>query len=149
MKATPNEGSTVLQVRAALADDLPTVFDIRKQVFVLEQDVHPDEEYDEFETSAVHLIALWQEQAVGTARFRSTEKGWKIERMAVLARFRKRGVGRALLSEALERLPKDGRVVYLHAQEHALSFYESSGFISKGDRFYEANIPHFLCELRG
>ncbi len=46
MKATPNEGSTVLQVRAALADDLPTVFDIRKQVFVLEQDVHPDEEYD-------------------------------------------------------------------------------------------------------
>ncbi len=69
--------------------------------------------------------------------------------MAVLARFRKRGVGRALLSEALERLPKDGRVIYLHAQEHALSFYESCGFIPKGDRFFEANIPHFLCEFRG
>ena len=149
MKTNPNEAPTALLIRAAEETDLPTIFDIRKQVFVLEQDVHPDEEYDEFETSAVHLIALWQEQAVGTARFRSTEKGWKIERMAVLARFRKRGVGRALLSEALERLPKDGRVIYLHAQEHALSFYESSGFISKGDRFYEANIPHFLCEFRG
>jgi predicted GNAT family N-acyltransferase len=147
MKTNPNEATTALLIRAAEETDLPTIFDIRKQVFVLEQGVDPEEEYDEFETSAVHLIALWNQKAVGTARFRSTEKGWKIERMAVLANFRKLGIGRSMLQEALLLLPKDGRKVYLHAQEHALGFYESTGFSPTGNRFFEANIPHFLCEL--
>jgi len=147
MKANPNAGKTLLQLRLASASELPAVFDIRKQVFVLEQNVDPDEEYDEFEELSTHLIALWDGSAVGTARFRSTEKGWKIERMAVLSSFRNRGIGRKLLTLALEHLPKDGRPIYLHAQEHALGFYQSAGFRQTGHRFYEANIPHFLCIL--
>lgn len=145
MKANPNESTAKLRVRTAEDSDLSAVFDIRKQVFVVEQAVDPREEYDEYESSCTHLIAEWEGQPVGTARFRSTEKGWKIERMAVLVSFRKLGVGRALLHEILVRLPSDGRLIYLHAQEHALGFYESAGFIRTGNRFYEANIPHFLC----
>jgi predicted GNAT family N-acyltransferase len=147
MKENPNEVKTDLQVRPAASIDLSTVFDIRKQVFVVEQNVNPEEEYDEFEEISTHFIAFWDGSAVGTARFRSTEKGWKIERMAVLSSFRNLGVGKRLLIVALEHLPKDGRPVYLHAQEHALGFYQSAGFHKTGNRFYEANIPHFLCIL--
>ncbi|MBM3918729.1 MAG: GNAT family N-acetyltransferase [Sphingomonadales bacterium] len=138
----------MLLVTVASAADLPIVFDIRNRVFVVEQQVDPKEEYDVYEGASTHLIAFWDGAAVGTARFRSTEKGWKIERMAVLAPFRRLGVGKALLLEVLVRIPQDGRSIYLHAQEHALSFYKGLGFSSSGDRFYEADIPHRLCTYK-
>jgi len=148
MKPMVDERQFALRVSVALEAEMPVVFGIRKSVFVDEQQVDPLEEYDDFETTSTHLIAYRNELAVGTARFRSTEKGWKIERMAVLAPYRKMGVGKALLVAAIQRIPPDGRLTYLHAQEHALGFYEAQGFLSSGDRFFEAGIPHRLCTRR-
>lgn len=124
---------------------LKAVFEIRQKVFVEEQAVDPEEEYDEFEDSSRHFLLSANEKPCATGRFRSTDKGWKIERMAVLAEERGNGYGGMVLQKMLSAVPKDGRPIYLHAQEHALSFYQRHRFLAVGDRFWEANIPHFKC----
>jgi len=127
-------------------NDQPTldiVFAIRKQVFVVEQQVDPEEEYDEFEVSSRHFLLKVAGEGVATGRFRSTNYGWKIERMAVLTEHRGRQYGARVLDAMVAALPQDGRIAYLHAQEHALEFYLKKGFTVVGERFWEANIPHF------
>lgn len=124
---------------------LNAAFDIRHKVFVDEQKVDPAEEYDAYEESSRHFLARINGQACATGRFRSTHFGWKIERMAVLNPFRGMGCGAAVLQCMLKHIPNDGRPVYLHAQEHALAFYEKNNFKAVGERFWEANIPHFKC----
>lgn len=128
--------------------ELDEVFSIRRVVFVEEQAVDPAEEYDEFESSARHFLLLRAGEGVATGRFRSTDKGWKIERMAVLKNARGHGYGAKLLAFMLQQIPQDGRPCYLHAQEHALAFYQKAGFVAEGNRFFEANIPHFTMVYR-
>jgi len=127
---------------------LEIVFAIRKQVFVVEQQVDPEEEYDEFEGSSRHFLLRVAGEGVATGRFRRTDKGWKIERMAVLEAHRGKNHGARVLDTMLAALPSDGRTIYLHAQEHALQFYLKKGFRAVGERFWEANIPHFTMEIQ-
>jgi predicted GNAT family N-acyltransferase len=134
-------------------DELDLALAIRHQVFVVEQKVDPAEEYDSFDPIEVHsavcahFLALVGEKAVGTARLRKTENGVKLERFAVLPEARTSGAGRALIRACLEHLPSGTRLVYLHAQEQALGFYEKAGFRPVGERFFEAGIPHFKMQL--
>lgn len=128
--------------------ELDEVFSIRRVVFVEEQAVDPAEEYDEYESSSRHFLLLTAGEGVATSRFRSTDKGWKIERMAVLKNARGHGYGAKLLAFMLQQIPQDGRPRYLHAQEHALAFYQKAGFVAEGNRFFEANIPHFKMVYR-
>jgi predicted GNAT family N-acyltransferase len=126
-------------------EQLRQAFAIREAVFVDEQQVDPAEEYDEYEELSRHFLLRAEGEAAATGRFRSTEKGWKIERMAVLKVHRGRGFGGYVLESMLAAIPRDGRPIYLHAQEHALAFYEKHHFLPEGERFFEANIPHFKC----
>jgi predicted GNAT family N-acyltransferase len=134
-------------------ENLDFALAIRHQVFVVEQKVDPTEEYDSFDPLEVHsaqcahFLAQIEGKAVGTARLRKTAKGVKLERFAVLPEARKSGAGRALIHACLKHLPPGTRLVYLHAQEHALGFYEKAGFQPVGDRFFEAGIPHFKMQL--
>jgi predicted GNAT family N-acyltransferase len=115
-------------------------------VFVIEQKVDPAEEYDEYETTCIHLLARHHGVPCGTARIRKTENGIKLERFAVLAAYRGKGVGAALVEGCLQRLEK-GTYTYMHAQEHALEFYAKHGFQPVGERFWECEIPHFkMCK---
>jgi predicted GNAT family N-acyltransferase len=127
--------------------DMAKAFDIRRIVFVIEQACPPDEEYDEHENSSNHCLATQQGLAVGTCRYRDTEYGCKLERFAVLKEHRGSGAGAALLQHCLRTLSPSFDFskghIYLHAQEHAMGFYEKYGFVAKGDRFFEAGIPHF------
>lgn len=127
------------------AEELQQAFAIRQAVFVEEQRVAQEEEYDKHETSAIHYLAYIHEQPVGTCRWRSTEKGIKLERFAVLKKFRNKGVGLALLQQCLRDLTTVKRI-YLHAQEPVIDFYARAGFLQKGERFYECGIPHFEME---
>lgn len=127
------------------SQSLNEVFAIRRLVFVEEQQVDPEEEYDAYESSSRHFLLRVGGQGVATGRFRSTDKGWKVERMAVLAEARGKGYGEQVLRGMLALIPRDGRPIYLHAQEHALEFYRKNNFLPQGERFWEANIPHFKC----
>ncbi len=127
-------------------EQLEAIFKIRREVFVEEQKVDEAEEYDEFETSSTHLLALYNDYPVGTCRFRNTDKGIKLERFAVLKSHRDKSVGKALVMATLDQVDLN-QYIYLHAQIQVVDFYKKYGFVAVGDMFEEANIKHYKMEL--
>jgi predicted GNAT family N-acyltransferase len=133
-------------------EELDQIFAIREQVFVIEQKVAPEEEYDEFEEESTHFIAKEDDGApCGTARWRFTKNGIKLERFAVLQSARGKGAGKALVAAVLENVYQNpdanGRKLYLHAQLKAVPLYSGFGFEKKGEQFEECNIMHYEMEL--
>lgn len=118
-------------------------FAIRQKVFVEEQKVDGDEEYDEYESIATHYLVFVDNQAVATSRWRHTDKGIKLERFSVLSEFRNKGIGAALVKQVLADVVPFEKLIYLHAQVAAMNVYARSGFEPIGELFYEANIPHY------
>ena len=127
--------------------DLDAIYEIRQKVFVEEQKVDRDIEYDEFEKTSKHFIAFSDGTCVGTARWRRTPNGIKLERFAVLGEHRGQGIGSALVRGILDDLPP-GIPVYLHSQLTATSLYERFGFRPEGDQFEEAGIQHYKMILK-
>ena len=127
--------------------DLEQAFAIRRQVFCIEQNVSEEIEMDEFDEDATHILAYINDNPVGTARWRFTEDGAKMERFAVLNEYRGKGIGEALVNYTLGKL-KDYDCIYLNAQESVIKFYEKFGFDVVGDRFYEADILHKMMILK-
>ena len=123
------------------------IFAIRQTVFVEEQEVDPALEYDEFEETSTHFIATIGGVPVGTARWRRTPNGIKLERFAVLGNYRNKGVGGAIVSAVLQDIPNKVNV-YLHAQLAACNLYARFGFEAEGDQFEEAGIMHYKMVLR-
>lgn len=120
--------------------------EIRQKVFVQEQNVAPEIEYDEYEKEASYLLLFYNELPIGTARWRETEKGIKLERFALLQEFRNKGLGSVLLREILKDVIPLQKTIYLHAQVTAVNYYEREGFVKEGDIFVEANIEHYLMK---
>ncbi len=127
---------------------------LREAVFVHEQGVPVEQEWDELDACSDHALALAPEgQPIGTARLLpesgSAAGAYRIGRMAVLKPWRGRGVGAALLNALLERAAGCGaRSIVLHAQTHASGFYQRFGFSAEGGEYLEAGIPHFTMRLR-
>ena len=119
---------------------------VREPVFVEEQGVPLEMEWDDDDVIAYHLIALDSAQRpIGAARLLGSGQ---IGRMAVLSPWRGRGVGLALLERLVEIAGTSGvPVPFLNAQTQAIAFYRRAGFHSVGEEFYEAGIPHFRMEL--
>lgn len=130
---------------------LQQAFQIRSLVFVIEQQVPASEEYDEFEESSTHFLAKLDGKPVGTARWRFTQYGVKMERFAVLAEARGKGVGQALVSAVLEDVNSspeaEGKTKYLHSQLTAVPLYFKFGFEKVGEMFEECSIQHYKMEL--
>ncbi|MDH3589800.1 MAG: GNAT family N-acetyltransferase [Gammaproteobacteria bacterium] len=129
--------------------DQEVIRDIRQTVFVVEQSVDPELEWDGEDANCVHALAGITNQIVATGRL---QQDGKIGRMAVLPESRGRGLGAAILGKLIEAARDIGLTdVYLHAQTHALPFYERHGFVAEGAEFDEAGIPHRVMRrsLRG
>lgn len=126
---------------------LQRAFDIRVKVFVDEQGVNKDLEY-EHEEESTHFIAMVDGKEAGTARWRKTEKGIKLERFAVLPDFRSAGVGRELVKAVLNDIDTKAQKIYLHAQSQVVDFYKKQGFEPEGEEFEEAGIKHFKMVLK-
>ncbi|WP_416828778.1 GNAT family N-acetyltransferase [Ectobacillus polymachus] len=126
-------------------EQMQQAFAIRKLVFVNEQKVTAEEEYDEFDSIATHVVLYDKGVPVGTGRFRILDDYGKLERICILSSERGKGAGR-LIMEKLENLAaKEGlQKVKLHAQTHAEEFYKKLGYETKSDVFLEADIPHVL-----
>jgi predicted GNAT family N-acyltransferase len=116
---------------------------IRRLVFIVEQKVSKEEEWDGKDGDSWHWLATDEKDVpIGTARLLADGQ---IGRMAVLSDYRKFGVGAALLEQAVEKARHLGfERAYLHAQSHALGFYERAGFVAEGEEFDEAGIPHYM-----
>jgi len=119
---------------------------IREQVFVVEQSVPRELEWDEFDGVSRHVLAESQGRAIGTGRLLPDGH---IGRMAVLAAWRGQGVGSRLLEALLHMARADGHAwAMLNAQVQAAGFYRRFGFESRGEPFSEAGIPHVAMSLR-
>jgi predicted GNAT family N-acyltransferase len=139
--------NNILVRRVNDQEDLDKVFAIRRKVFVEEQECPPELEW-EFEEESNHFLALSNQIPAGACRWRRTEKGYKLERFAVLKEFRGQGVGQHLVKAVLTDLPADATYVYLHAQLSAIRLYEKFGFEKIGEQFEEAGIQHFKMLLK-
>jgi len=143
MKDDKNITEKVIRISKVIApEDLEAVFAIRREVFVEEQRCPPELEW-EYEDESIHFLATVHSIPAGAARWRKTDKGYKLERFAVLKQFRGMRVGQELLKAVLIDLPENAEYVYLHAQLAAVNLYKKFGFKEEGEQFEEAGIMHY------
>lgn len=116
---------------------------IRHEVFVQEQKVDPEEEWDEQDAIATHfLVSDAEGTPVATGRLQANGK---VGRMAVLKAFRGQGVGQLLLATIVTHAEQQGFMrLYLNAQAYAEGFYRKLGFVAEGEPFMEAGIEHIM-----
>ena len=113
---------------------------VRTVVFIHEQLVTPEFEWDDIDSSAVHLLAMHENKAIGCLRIINYAK---IGRMAVLKPWRGLGVGKMLLNEAIEICRQHGiKQIVLSAQTHAIHFYQQTGFQITSGEYTDVHIPH-------
>ncbi|MCD5984216.1 GNAT family N-acetyltransferase [Pseudomonas sp. CDFA 610] len=113
---------------------------IRDAVFIAEQSVPPELEWDSEDMDAVHFLASEGDYPIGTARL--LQDG-EIGRLSVLKDWRGLKVGEALLTAAISEAEKRGlKEQKLSAQVQAIAFYERFGFTVVSDEFLEAGLPH-------
>lgn len=117
---------------------------VRKEVFLKEQHVPIDEEYDLLDKTAIQFIVYDGEKAVGAARFRIVDGKGKVERVCVLKEYRSLGVGKLMMEniEAYALNNSDVTKLVLSAQLTALAFYKKLGYVAYGDIYLDANIEH-------
>jgi predicted GNAT family N-acyltransferase len=134
--------------RAVIDEDLRVAFAIRKDVFVKEQGVPLEDEFDQFDTlngHCEHILVHYNEQPVGTGRIRFIDGVGKMERICILEPYRKFGLGKIII-KALEEIAEErgASQVKLHGQTHAEGFYKKLGYRTSSNIFIEDGIPHIL-----
>jgi predicted GNAT family N-acyltransferase len=130
----------------AWSEALPLARPVREKVFIEEQGVPRELEWDEWDERSDHAVACdMKGRAIGTARLLPYGR---IGRMAVFRQWRQRGVGAALMEALLMRARERSMSrLTLHAQTHAAGFYRRFGFSERGEEFWEAGIPHVEMTL--
>lgn len=134
--------------RVTNEEDLTVAFAIRKEVFVKEQGVPLEDEFDQFDTLnglCEHILVHYNEQPVGTGRIRFIDGVGKLERICILEPYRKFGLGKIII-KALEEIAEEQEAsqVKLHGQTQAEGFYKKLGFHTSSPIFMEDGIPHIL-----
>lgn len=133
-----------IKISSTAAPEYKLALSIRKEVFVLEQKVPEEIEVDQYEGSCEHFLTTIDGEPAATGRLRVKDAYIKFERIATRKRFRGQGVGRnlmdAMLKHATQKYPQ--LTPYMHSQLDAVPFYQKLGWISQGEVFFEANIPH-------
>jgi len=149
-----HEGSGYLQPMAAVEipirwaagpEDVRGALSVRERVFCIEQGVPPEEELDELDELALHLVALEREDGpvIATLRLLCAGEEAKIGRVAVERVWRRRGIAARMLELALARAGGRGcRRARLAAQLDAVALYEGAGFVVESEIFQEAGIAH-------
>ena len=128
-------------------DNRDSLSQVRCRVFIEEQHVPRELEWDEFDQSSFHVLAQDdRQQPIGTGRLKPDGQ---IGRMAVIPEYRNQGVGSAILAELLRHAESlQLEQVYLHAQTSAIAFYEKHGFEVCSDEFIDAGIPHRTMKIQ-
>jgi predicted GNAT family N-acyltransferase len=119
--------------------------EVRRLVFQEEQGVSADLEFDGEDAAAKHFVACLNSQVVGTVRLRylQEQNAAKIERVVVLASFRRQGIGFEIMNYVLNYLQAEGiQTAKIHSQEQVKLFYQELGFKQQGLPFDEAGIRH-------
>ncbi|MFK4204005.1 GNAT family N-acetyltransferase [Acinetobacter junii] len=118
---------------------------IRKQVFIIEQNIPEEEEWDDQDMISDHFVVYVQDQPIATARLLQNNS---VGRVAVLKAYRGQGIGRMIMLGIIRQAhQQDRKFLQLSSQVHAISFYEKLGFSIQGDAYDECGIPHIKMQL--
>ena len=116
------------------------ICEVRFKVFVDEQNVPEELEIDGFDNDATHVLILLDDKAIGTGRILTDGH---IGRVAVLKKFRGKGVGKLIMKMLIEWAQENQlKTLWLSSQWHARGFYIDLNFTCTGDKFEEAGIDH-------
>ncbi|MDK2802897.1 MAG: GNAT family N-acetyltransferase [Oscillospiraceae bacterium] len=135
--------------------DIGDSYLIRRQVFLIERGFPMGDESDERDINAEHITVYFDDKAIGTARvfieINKEESSYIIGRVAVLDRYRKKGIGKFIISEILTYLEdkkdkKDIKKVKLHAVCDVKDFYKKHGFKSIGEKYIDDGLDHIVME---
>ncbi|MGB8451085.1 MAG: GNAT family N-acetyltransferase [Anaerocolumna sp.] len=133
-------------------DDLSEVFKIRRKVFIDEQGIAPEEEFDDYDNLAVHALVYDNtnnKKAVATGRVYHDGENYRIGRIAVLKEERGKYYGDFVVRLLVDKAFLAGaEEVIINAQVNAIKFYEKIGFIPYGDIFDEAGIEHVVMKVK-
>ena len=121
--------------------------EIRDTVFVEEQNVPLEAEFDAFEGESTHYLLELEGKAIGTARWRIKDDSIKLERFGIYKSYRNQGLGEVLLKRILEDIINLEKPIFLHSQLKAIPFYQRAGFAIVGEQFTECDIEHFRMEF--
>ena len=124
--------------------ELQESFEVRRQVFVREQGISEDLVFDGHDSKALNIVVRDGKRVIGSARVQFLNNNQaKLERMAILEHYRRKGIGKELLL-FLDTIWKDKHVqqVIIHAQLEVVPFYKLCGFDELGSSFQEAGIKH-------
>jgi predicted GNAT family N-acyltransferase len=125
------------------------VYAVRAIVFMEEQGVRWDLEFDEFDASALHILGVDNGEPFACGRIRVHGTTALLGRLAIRSNWRGKGHGAELLDFMLATARSHGCTSFeLHAQTHAIGFYARRGFAQQGDTFDEAGIPHVTMTLK-
>ena len=128
--------------------DIQIIKDIRTEVFIKEQNIPEELEWDDDDEGAYHFGIISNEILIAYARVLNKQK-IHIGRMAVRKKYRRVGIGSFLLSNIITQIDgwNHSKKIMLSAQEQAISFYEKNLFQIKGDKYLDVGIIHYDMEL--
>ncbi|CAM8394545.1 MULTISPECIES: GNAT family N-acetyltransferase [Candidatus Methylopumilus] len=124
-------------------DDQAQLKNIREKVFIQEQKVTPELEWDGMDEKAIHFLVFKDEKAIGCARAIVIKSRMQLGRMAVLKEYRGQGAGSTLIEKAIVTAKlKQLSGIHISAQCNAINFYVKFGFEVMGDTYLDAEILH-------
>ena len=131
-------------IQTTWTENSAALMHIRGRVFMDEQQVTQEEEWDGKDQSALHFLVLAAQQPVGCARVLLEQDRLHIGRVAILREYRNQRLGSELMLHTLRWCTTiyPGQGIYLHAQTTRVGFYERLGFVQQGSIFIDAGIPH-------
>jgi len=118
---------------------------IREQVFIQEQGIAPEDEWDDLDATVLHFIVYDCERPIATARLLPQHS---VGRVAVLLSYRKQGVGKILMQYIIDYARQQNLpYLKLSAQTYVIAFYEALGFVVQGEEYLDCGIPHIDMTL--
>lgn len=138
---------SAFEIRKGAWDDLASDAKlIRTEVFIQEQNIAENEEWDVEDEKSLHFVMYDQNQAIATARLLENNS---IGRVAVLKNYRGQGIGQQLMQHIIAvAIIEHRNFLKLSAQVHAIGFYENLGFQVQGESYLDCGIPHVDMLLR-
>lgn len=129
-------------------EEFNKIIEIRKAVFVKEQNVPEELEIDGLDNEAEHFIMYLGEKPIGCARIRKNKYA-KLERIAVLKEYRGKGYGKKLTQYLIDYCKEQNfKKIVIHSQIYVIDFYKKFGFEPVGKVFFEAGIKHRKMVLK-
>lgn len=132
--------------------DIDSCFLIRKKVFISEQGFSSDNEFDDIDKAAWHLLMKSDNKPIGTLRLFKEDGGFHVGRICMLKEHRGNGNGKAILKKAEEKALELGATeLALSAQVRVADFYEKCGYVKQGKEYLDEFCPHIkmvkkLCD---